>query len=74
MKTTNHKFRTFAKLGSPSPEQTDLASKKFEDVVKFQIARLKGDKAQAVAFCVKHYPAKHAEYLARVHAGEVIMF
>lgn len=75
MKPKNYKFQTYSAIAPSRAARGETTKpKSFEDLVKFHNARLRGDKAKAIDFVVKHYPAEHQAYLARVRAGELILF
>ena len=55
---------------APAPAKTE--AKSFEALVAEKATELKGDKAAAIAFCVKNHANEYVAFRSRVQGGEII--
>lgn len=74
-------LKEFAKtIGAPAapvvsaeaPAPAKVEAKTFEALVAEKATEFKGDKAAAIAFCVKNHAQEYVAFRSRVQGGEVI--
>ena len=61
-----------AVVSAEAPAPAKIEAKTFEALVADKAAELKGDKAAAIAFCVKNHANEYVAFRTRVQGGELI--
>ena len=61
-----------AVVSAEAPAPAKVEAKTFEALVADKAAELKGDKAAAIAFCVKNHANEYVAFRSRVQGGELI--